>query len=76
MPNYLKILYEPKSILGLLTAVGLLFLMLSGLSMPIQQNVSQFFLSWGKILLTIGISGWLLFVIPAILRNWSRLLGK
>lgn len=51
MNNYLQILYKPKSILGLLVAVGLLFILLSGLTLPVQKDVSEFFLDRGKTLL-------------------------
>ena len=76
MVDYLKILFKPKSILGLLVAVGLLFLLLSGLSMEFSQQVSEFFLKWAKILLFIGIAGWLLYIIPVVVRNWGNLLSK
>jgi hypothetical protein len=75
-PSYLKILFKPKSILGLLVAVGLLFILFSGLSLSFSQPVADFFLHWGKIILIIGIVGWLLYIIPAVARNWGRLLGR
>jgi len=74
--DYLKILFQPKSILGLLVAVGLLFLLLSGLSMSLNKETSDFFLNWGKILLLIGIAGWLLYLLPSIIRNWGKMLGR
>ena len=76
MSNPLNILYKPKSILGLIVAVGLLFILLSGLTMQFTKEVSEFFLSWGKTLLTIGIAGWLLYLLPSIIRNWSKLGGR
>ncbi len=76
MTNYLQILFKPKSILGLLVAVGLLFILLSGLSLELSTVISEFFLKWGKICLLIGIAGWLLYIIPAVVRNWANLLGK
>ena len=76
MPDFLKILYKPKSVLGLLVGVGLLFILLSGLSMSYLPSVAEFFKYWGKLLLTIGIVAWLLYMLPSIVRNWSKLLGR
>jgi hypothetical protein len=73
--DYLKILYKPKSILGLLVAVGLLFLLLGGLSLEFSEKISEYFISWGKWLLFIGIIGWLLYALPTIVKNWAKL-GK
>ena len=69
----LKIFYKPTSILGLSVAVGLFFLFIGGMAIPIQKEVSDFFLGWGKTLLIVGISGWLLYIIPSLIRNWGKL---
>ena len=76
MVEFLKILYKPKSVLGLLVAVGLLFILLIGLTLQYSPEISEFFKSWGKWLLTIGIVAWLLYMLPSIVRNWSKLLGR
>lgn len=68
----LNILYKPKSILGLLVAGGILFLLIAGLTLTLSDKVSQFFLTWGSIFLTIGIVGWLFYIVPGILRNLGR----
>lgn len=75
MTELLKILYRPKSILGLCVAVGLGFLLIGGLAIEISEPVSNFFIHWGKILVFLGFIGWLLYALPSIIRNWSRL-GK
>jgi len=68
----LEIIFQPKSIVGLLVAVGLLFLLIGGLTIPMNQDVSGFFLIWGGFLFVIGLIGWLCFFIPAVARNWGR----
>lgn len=69
----LEIFYKPTSILGLLVAGGMLFLLIGGITMPSYPQVSDFFLKWGGILLAIGIVGWFFFIIPTIMRNWGKL---
>ncbi|TRZ54166.1 hypothetical protein D4Q76_02985 [archaeon] len=73
MIDVFKILYKPKSILGLLIAGGILFLLIAGISIPVNKEVSQFFLSTGYSLLGIGIVGWLFFLLPSIVRNIQSL---
>jgi len=73
MIDEFKILYKPKSILGLLIAGGILFLLIGGISIPISKEVSQFFLSTGYFFLGIGIVGWLFFLLPTIIRNIQTL---
>ena len=71
--SWLNILYKPTSILGLLVAAGLSFLFIGGITISTHQQVSDFFLTWGKPLLLIGIAGWLLYIIPSLIRNWGKL---
>lgn len=69
----LSILYMPVSILGLLVGVGLFFILLGGLSMFINKEISEFFKEKGNWILFIGIIGWLIFIIPTIIARWSSL---
>ena len=67
--DFLKIVFQPKSLTSFLVVVGIIFIMISGFSLDISENMSSFFLSWGKIILIIGLLGWAFFIIPAIIRN-------
>ena len=67
--NLFKIIFQPKSLTSFLAVVGIFFIMISGFTLDISENMSSFFLSWGKILLVIGLLGWAFFIIPAIIRN-------
>ena len=67
-----KIIFQPKSIIGLMIAAGILFLLIGGLTLSVNQSVSGFFIYYGKLLFIIGFVGWLAFFIPAVIRNWSR----
>jgi hypothetical protein len=60
--TWLKIFYKPTSILGLLVAVGLFFLFIGGMAIPIQKEVSDFFLGWGKTLLILNRYCWLVVI--------------
>lgn len=68
---FVKIVFKPKSLLAFITAIGLLFLLLGGLAIPVLPEVATYFQSWGKFLATIGIAGWLLFVLPTIFKLWK-----
>ena len=76
MTDWFKIIYKPRSILGLLMGVGLLFIFFSGIAMPIHPEVSTYFDKWGRGIFVIGLAGWLLYILPAILQRWDKLLGK
>lgn len=73
MAGLLSILFKPKSILGLLVAAGILFLMIAGATVTLSEEVHDFFFTFGLIFFFIGIGGWLFFIVPAIMRNISRL---
>lgn len=66
-----RVVFKPKSILALLVVSGIIFLLLGGATMAVHEQTSNFFTKWGGILLTIGIVGWLFFVIPTIKRLWE-----
>ena len=70
--NFIKILFQPKSLTSFLVAVGVIFLFVSGLTLEISEKTSEYFSSWGNILLIIGLIGWGFFIIPAILRNLGK----
>lgn len=71
--NIPKIDFTPKSLTSFLVAMGIVFIMISGLTIEISDEMSNFFGSWGKIILIIGLIGWAAFIIPAIIRNFSKL---
>ena len=73
MPEWLKVFYEPRGVTSLLVVCGTFFIFLSGMAMPWNTVVAQFFEKWGKILLTVGLAGWAFFIIPAIIRNIQKL---
>ena len=72
MSSPLNILFKPKSILGLLVAAGILFLLIGGGLISVSGAASAFFISTGGLLLFIGLVGWAFFVIPTIARNFAR----
>lgn len=71
MSDWLKVIFQPKSIGGLLIASGIFFLFTGGISKPFIAEMSNFFTTWGIALFLIGIAAWLVFFIPAAARNIS-----
>lgn len=73
LPEWIKVIYEPKSVVSLLVVSGIIFIFFSGVAMPWNTSVAQFFEKWGKIFLTIGLAGWAFFILPTIIRNLQKL---
>ena len=67
--DFLKIIFQPKSLTSFLVVIGTIFIMISGVTLEISEATSSFFLSWGTLILIIGLVGWAFFIIPAIIRN-------
>lgn len=72
MVDWIKVIFKPKSILGLLVVSGVVFLFAGGVTMQ-MKDISDFFTKWGQIFLIIGLVGWLFFIIPAIINLWSKI---
>ena len=67
-----NVISKPKSVLGILIVSGILFLLISGTTITLNNEVSKFFLTWGGILLTIGFFGWLFLFLPNFIRSFSK----
>ena len=74
--DFLKIIFQPKSLTSFLVVIGTIFIMISGVTLEISEATSSFFLSWGTLILIIGLVGWAFFIIPAIIRNIKGLQGN
>ena len=76
MVSWLKIIYKPQSILGLIICVGLFFMFLGGITMPYDGSVSLYFKTSGYYFVYIGLCIWILFVLPTILGRWNKLFNS